>query len=570
MSASRSFVALALLVGSNLAGASYFVGDEPPDFTCDDTVGQPWTLYEQRGKVVLINFGQTGSQPCDSSFAHLQPDFVEAYDPAAFTLVHIDAANQDAQGLIDYWSAYNPDFPILTQCADLLSEWGEGFVPHTVIVDPLGIVQGNWVGFYPAFWPQMHDVVVAHLNPTGLYVAELDLTVTSGDGDQIWEPGEAAQLAVTLEDLGAGPVTGIQATLAGVGPWASVNQSSSAFPDFSPGASHPGASSFTLEIGADAPAAFDAPFELHLATSLGEAILRFSLEVGQRLPYWSHDGESATESWTHSATQGWADVWHLSTESSNSPTHAWKAGSTGTGTYANHADSRLVSPPLELRDWSRLSFQHRMVAEVSGAFPDSAYDGGTVEISLDDGANWSQLFPLTGYNSAFRALSGGGNPASHNFPGQTPCFSGSFTWEEAVFDLAEFNGQTVRLGFHFGSDNGGGLEGWYVDDLVLSAPQAESGLADPPRRPGELALLSAWPNPFNPSTQVELRLARTAPVRLALYDLAGRQVRSLLNGTLAAGRHTLRVEGSDLASGLYVLRLETPEENRSLKLLLLR
>ena len=41
------------------AGATYPAGETPPDFTCDDTDGVEWNLYEQRGQVVFINFGAT-------------------------------------------------------------------------------------------------------------------------------------------------------------------------------------------------------------------------------------------------------------------------------------------------------------------------------------------------------------------------------------------------------------------------------------------------------------------------------------------------------------------------------
>ena len=63
--------------------------------------------------------------------------------------------------------------------------------------------------------------------------------------------------------------------------------------------------------------------------------------------------------------------------------------------YANLLDARLVSPAIELYPNSRLSFQHKLQGEVSGAYPDSAYDGGLLEISLD-GLNWSQLTPASG------------------------------------------------------------------------------------------------------------------------------------------------------------------------------
>jgi cytochrome oxidase Cu insertion factor (SCO1/SenC/PrrC family) len=49
--------AFSMLAGA--ASAAYVVGDVPSDFTCTDWDGNTWNLYEQRGKVVLINFGAT-------------------------------------------------------------------------------------------------------------------------------------------------------------------------------------------------------------------------------------------------------------------------------------------------------------------------------------------------------------------------------------------------------------------------------------------------------------------------------------------------------------------------------
>ncbi|MDP2360287.1 MAG: hypothetical protein Q8O14_05990 [bacterium] len=451
----------------------------------------------------------------------------------------------------------------------MLQTWGEGYIPHSVILDPLGIVRGNWVGWSDAFGQQMHETIATWANPTGLYFHDMSL-VADSDGDGVPEPGETIELDVLLENRSELAVGEVSVQLTSTSEWVSFSQDEIAWPDFTAGATEGGAAPFVFHLDAGAPAAMDLPFRLMISTDRGNAVQEFSLEVGRREPYWDLDCESATGDWSHAATAGWTDVWHLSTEDSHSPSHAWKAGSASTGTYGNHVDCRLVGPPLELQPWSRLTFQHRMDAEISSTFPDSAYDGGTVEISLDDGATWSQLLPLTGYNKAFRALSGGGNPASHNFPGQTPCYSGSFSWEEAVFDLADFNGLTVRLAFHFGSDNGGALEGWYIDDLVLAAPTEDTALTDPAPRPGSLALLEAWPNPFNPTARVAFELAEAGPVRLALFDLAGRRVAVLADGSHAVGRHELTLDGARLAGGLYLLRLETARGTNNLKVLLLR
>lgn len=565
----RAFIGLCLLT-AGVVHATWTVGEVPPDFTLTDTAGQDWTLSNQLGKVVVLNFGQTASQPCDSLFAHLGPDFAETYDPALVTVAHIDASDADAQTLIDYWSTYAPSFPVLTMGSTLFNDWCEGYVPHTVVVDPIGVVQGNWIGFYPLAFGQMHEVVAASINPTGLYVGDVAVTITSGDGDAVLEPGESAQLQLTLDNLGQLNVAAVSALLLSDGADVLVTSGTSSYPDFAFATSHDNDQPFTIQVSESAPDAFDPTFTLQMNTDAGLVDLHFSLSVGQRTPYWSMDGENGLGDWTHApAATGWNDVWHLSAESSHSTSHAFKAGSATTGTYGNHDDCRLVSPPLELRDWSRLSFWHRMDGEISTAFPDSAYDGGVLEISTDDGATWSQLTPLSGYNKWFRAQAGSGNPASHNFPGQTPCYSGSFTWEEAVVDLAEWNGQTVRLGFHFGSDNGGSLEGWYVDDLVLAAPTDDVAVGQPAQRPDALGL-ACWPNPFNPSTRITLAVGQAGAVRLELFDMLGRKLRTVLNTSLPAGQHELRLDAGDIPGGIYFLQLSAAEGSCSEKLLLIK
>ena len=54
-----SYSGLAALFLAQAAFAVYQIGDTPTDFTCDDWDGGSWNLYDQRGKVVLINFGAT-------------------------------------------------------------------------------------------------------------------------------------------------------------------------------------------------------------------------------------------------------------------------------------------------------------------------------------------------------------------------------------------------------------------------------------------------------------------------------------------------------------------------------
>ncbi len=93
--------------------------------------------------------------------------------------------------------------------------------------------------------------------------------------------------------------------------------------------------------------------------------------------------------------------------------------------------------------------------------------------------------------------------------------------------------------------------------------------------PQPFALLPAYPNPSNPSTRVTFALPRATAVRLSVYDLAGRRVRTLLDDVRAPGRHAIEWDGADdtgrgLASGIYVLRLQAGELSQTRKLTLVR
>lgn len=83
-----------------------------------------------------------------------------------------------------------------------------------------------------------------------------------------------------------------------------------------------------------------------------------------------------------------------------------------------------------------------------------------------------------------------------------------------------------------------------------------------------------WPNPFNPRVQASFRLGRAAPVTVAVYDLAGRQVALLARGTFAAGEHLVhwdgRGEAGPAGAGIYFLRIDSAAGKLSRKVVLLK
>jgi cytochrome c553 len=76
--------------------------------------------------------------------------------------------------------------------------------------------------------------------------------------------------------------------------------------------------------------------------------------------------------------------------------------------------------------------------------------------------------------------------------------------------------------------------------------------------PNGFELSDAYPNPFNPRTTVRLSIPVESDVTVSVADALGRVVAVLHDGPLAAGRHSMVLDGRGLGSGLYIVRLESP------------
>ena len=71
-----------------------------------------------------------------------------------------------------------------------------------------------------------------------------------------------------------------------------------------------------------------------------------------------------------------------------------------------------------------------------------------------------------------------------------------------------------------------------------------------------VALGRNYPNPFNPTTTIPFSLAEASAVTIRVYDLLGRTVATLVDGTLSAGVHEVRFEAARLPTGTYLVRME--------------
>jgi len=85
-----------------------------------------------------------------------------------------------------------------------------------------------------------------------------------------------------------------------------------------------------------------------------------------------------------------------------------------------------------------------------------------------------------------------------------------------------------------------------------------------------LALIVADPNPFTASTTIRYDVPRGAFVTLAVYDMAGRKVATLVSSSQSAGSHQVQLDGRTLASGVYLCRLSAGTSHDTEKLLIVK
>jgi hypothetical protein len=86
----------------------------------------------------------------------------------------------------------------------------------------------------------------------------------------------------------------------------------------------------------------------------------------------------------------------------------------------------------------------------------------------------------------------------------------------------------------------------------------------------QFALFSAYPNPFNPTTLISYSLPSTSEVHLAVFDIQGRLVETLIAGRQEAGSHSILFDGKRLASGVYFCHIRAGSFHQTQRMVLLK
>lgn len=93
--------------------------------------------------------------------------------------------------------------------------------------------------------------------------------------------------------------------------------------------------------------------------------------------------------------------------------------------------------------------------------------------------------------------------------------------------------------------------------------------------PSQFSLSPNFPNPFNPETEISFALPMAASVTLRIYDILGREVATLVDGSKESGYHTVTCDGRDsggreVPSGIYFYHLVSGQFSDTKRMVLLK
>lgn len=191
-------------------------------------------------------------------------------------------------------------------------------------------------------------------------------------------------------------------------------------------------------------------------------------------------------------------------------------------------------------------------------YPVVAPSSASMSVLLTGEAGWSgsevAVFTQTGRLVGSAALSGSGpwGLAVWNDDPTTESVDGASEGEKLLVKV-------YRSGF----ESEAGSLAFVADELAeLSLP--------PSVLPLKLTLAEASPNPFNSRTEIRYTIPYAQVIKLVVFDQAGREIATLVNGTSLSGEHSVTWNAEGVPSGVYIVQLSAGADHQSIKLALVR
>ncbi len=109
-----------------------------------------------------------------------------------------------------------------------------------------------------------------------------------------------------------------------------------------------------------------------------------------------------------------------------------------------------------------------------------------------------------------------------------------------------------------------------TDITIVNETGTSVGMSNEPATPKTFGLLQNYPNPFNPTTTIRFQLAGLSRIRLAVYDLLGREIALIASDVLPSGLYAREWDASTIPSGVYLCMLRAESFVDTKKLVLMK
>jgi subtilisin family serine protease len=157
--------------------------------------------------------------------------------------------------------------------------------------------------------------------------------------------------------------------------------------------------------------------------------------------------------------------------------------------------------------------------------------------------------------------------------------SGNATnWTQHAVDVSNYiteGNDQLWFRFHFVSNESVAGMGLFVDDVAFYTDDFLSVDEELTSLPQQFDLFQNYPNPFNPSTTIRYALPQTVDVRVQIFDIRGRIVNTLFEGSQSAGFYQYEwkaddSKGNPLSTGVYLVRIEAGAFSKVIKMVYLK
>ena len=150
-------------------------------------------------------------------------------------------------------------------------------------------------------------------------------------------------------------------------------------------------------------------------------------------------------------------------------------------------------------------------------------------------------------------------------PRNDTLFSGEVETIEIMINTADLDTGSYGVVIEFSHNSAGGITDVPVDLIITTL-----GALDLTGMPLEYSLKQNYPNPFNSSTVIEYSLEQPGFTRLTIFDMLGREIKTLVDDRQQAARYRFMLDAGGLPAGIYLYRLKSGSYTSVHKMLLLK